>query len=401
MNDVLLVSALLVGIGAPSSFVVMRILFKGSVLSAIGFGTVAIAVIASVLSFVAGKFGLVHMLWTFPVGIAAIVLFLVFVAATLRRPLDRAIEDLERLASGDLLLDGARAETRRHELDRISRATAALAERLREILSQAGATADELARASAEIGASTDLLSRGASEQAATLEEISASIEHTTGASGRNADAARGAQGVSAEAARAADESGACVAGAERAMADIVQRIGVIEEIAYQTNLLSLNASIEAARAGAHGRGFAVVASEVRKLAERAQGAAKDVSRLSGSGIEISGRAREMLSGLVPTIRRTAELVSEIARASGEEHAAAEQNRAAVRALEEVAQRNAGTAEQLAAAAAGLSERSAHLLELISFFRFAPSGVAAPPGGPAGPRRALAPARSAGSPSSA
>jgi methyl-accepting chemotaxis protein len=368
MKDVLLFATLLLAIGIPTAFVVMRILFHGSILSPIGFGIAAAAIAVAFLAFIPGRLGLAHLWWVFPVGVGAVIVLLVFIAATLRRPLDRTIEDLERLASGDLQLGGPARGVQRHELERISRSTSALAERLREVLWQAGATADELAQASAEIRASTEVLSRGASEQAATLEEVSASVEHTTQASGRNAEAARGAEAVSGDAARAADESGTCVTGAEKAMTEIVRRIGVIEEIAYQTNLLSLNASIEAARAGAHGRGFAVVASEVRKLAERSQGAALEISRLSGSGVEISGRAREMLTSLVPAIRRSAELVSEIARASREEHASAEQNRAAVRSLQGVAQRNATLAEELAASALRLSERSSHLLRLISFF---------------------------------
>ncbi|HEU4730181.1 MAG TPA: methyl-accepting chemotaxis protein, partial [Kofleriaceae bacterium] len=181
--------------------------------------------------------------------------------------------------------------------------------------------------------------------------------------------------------ARDAAESGKVVSQTVAAMRTIAKRISVIEEIAYQTNLLALNAAIEAARAGDAGRGFAVVAAEVRKLAARSQGAAAEIMEVAGSSVEVAEQSGTMLSALVPTIEKTAELGKEVAAASGEQASSVTQINKAMQQVDQITQRNAAAAEELASTAEELSRRAAALNALLDFFRQGErpgNGIAAP-----------------------
>jgi methyl-accepting chemotaxis protein len=152
-------------------------------------------------------------------------------------------------------------------------------------------------------------------------------------------------------------------------MKDIAGKISIIEEIARQTNLLALNAAIEAARAGEHGNGFAVVAAEVRKLAERSQEAAGEISQLSTTSVEIAEKAGEMLAKLVPDIQRTAELVKEISAASNEQNSGAEQINKAIQQLDQVIQQNAGAAEEMSSTSEELASQAEQLQATVEFFK--------------------------------
>lgn len=222
---------------------------------------------------------------------------------------------------------------------------------------------------SEQISSSSEELSQGANEQAASVEEISSAVEEMTATIRQNADNAGQTERIASKSATDARESGEAVRHTVQAMKNIAEKISIIQEIARQTNLLSLNASIEAARAGEHGRGFAVVASEVQKLAERSQVAAAEISELSGSSVSIAEKAGEMLQKLVPDIQKTSELVAEINAASGEQANGAQQINTAIQQLNSVVQQNASSAEELAATAEELSAQTVHMQESINFLK--------------------------------
>jgi methyl-accepting chemotaxis protein len=240
---------------------------------------------------------------------------------------------------------------------------------LRDVVGTVRSAAENVSAGSEEMTSTAQSLSTGSSEQAASVEEVSASMEQSTASIQQNTENARQTEKISTKAAQDAQEAGASVAKTVQAMKDIAQKTSIIEEIARQTDLLALNAAIEAARAGEHGKGFAVVASEVRKLAERSQTAAGEISKLSGSSVEIAESAGAMLGKLVPDIRRTAELVKEITVASEEQNNGAGQINKAVQELDKIIQQNASASEELASSSEELASQAEQLQSTIEFFK--------------------------------
>lgn len=210
-------------------------------------------------------------------------------------------------------------------------------------------------RAAVEVSGVSQLLSDGSCRQAASLEQISSAMEQMTANTTQSVDNATQTEKIARQAAADAEDSGRTVVEAVNAMKAITEKISIIEEIARQTSLLALNAAIEAASAGEHGRGFAVVASEVRKLAERSQLAAGEISNLSGNTVELAEQAGIKLTRLVPDIQRTAELVREISSASKEQSLGTEEINRATQELDMVVQESASSSEELASLAEVLS----------------------------------------------
>ncbi|EGY26389.1 HAMP domain protein [Desulfovibrio sp. A2] len=239
------------------------------------------------------------------------------------------------------------------------------------VITEVRAGAENVASGSEELSASAETLSQGATEQAASIEEISSSMEEMAANIRQNMENARQTETIAVQAATDAEAGGKAVGDTVGAMRDIAAKISIIEEIARQTNLLALNAAIEAARAGEHGKGFAVVAAEVRKLAERSGEAAAEISDLSSSSVAVAEQAGEMLTKMVPGIRRTAELVQEIAAASNEQNVGAEQVNKAIAQLDQVIQQNASASEEMASTSEELSSQAEQLQATVSRFRVA------------------------------
>ncbi|WP_028579979.1 HAMP domain-containing methyl-accepting chemotaxis protein [Desulfogranum japonicum] len=249
-----------------------------------------------------------------------------------------------------------------------------MVDQLRSVVVQVKSAADNVASGSQELSSSSEEMSQGATEQAAAAEEASSSMEEMAANIRQNADNAIQTEKIAVMSAEDAKNGGQAVAQTVSAMKDIADKISIIEEIARQTNLLALNAAIEAARAGEAGKGFAVVAAEVRKLAERSQSAATEISELSSSSVEVAEQAGEMLAKMVPDIQRTADLVQEIAAASKEQDTGAEQVNKAISQLDQVIQQNASASEEMASTAEELSAQAEQLLDTMSFFKVEESG---------------------------
>ncbi|OPY59947.1 MAG: Methyl-accepting chemotaxis protein II [Syntrophorhabdaceae bacterium PtaU1.Bin034] len=273
----------------------------------------------------------------------------------------------EQIAGGDLTV----TVKERSGEDKLMQALGRMVEGLTEVVGQIREATNQVTGGSQEMSSTAEQISQGATEQAASAEEASSSMEEMASTIRQNSDNAQQTEKIALKSADDAIASGRAVTETVGAMREIAGKISIIEEIARQTNLLALNAAIEAARAGEHGKGFAVVASEVRKLAERSQTAAGEISKLSASSVQVAEKAGEFLGKLVPDIKKTAELVQEITAASAEQNTGAEQVNKAIQQLDQVIQQNAGAAEQMSSMAEELSSQAEQLQSSIGFFKLA------------------------------
>ncbi len=280
----------------------------------------------------------------------------------------------DRIADGDLMVQPKPLS----EKDTLGLALERMVERLRSVVADAISASENVSSGSQELSAASEQVSHGATEQASAAEEASASMEQMAANIKQNADNAAQTEKISRQSAKDAELSGEAVSRAVVAMQTIAEKIGIVQEIARQTDLLALNAAVEAARAGEHGKGFAVVASEVRKLAERSQTAASEISTVSSETVKAAQSAGEMLTRLVPDIRKTAELVTEISAACREQDIGASQINEAIQQLDKVTQQNASASEQMSATSEELAAQSEELQASIAFFRTDRSAVPAP-----------------------
>ncbi len=288
-------------------------------------------------------------------------------ARVIARPLNNALQVADRIAEGDLTV---RITTESEdETGRLLAAMQRMVQKLAEVIREVRDGSDALASASAQVSSSSQSLAQGTSEQASSVEETTSSLEQMTASIGQNRDHSRQMEQMALQGARDAEEGGKAVTATVEAMGSIAEKISIIEEIAYQTNLLALNAAIEAARAGEHGKGFAVVATEVRKLAERSQTAAREISGLASGSVKVATRSGELLGELVPSIRKTADLVQEVVAASSEQASGVAQMNKAMLHVDQVTQRNASASEELASTAEEMSAQAEALSQLVSFFR--------------------------------
>ncbi|OHD57159.1 MAG: hypothetical protein A2Y33_09560 [Spirochaetes bacterium GWF1_51_8] len=312
---------------------------------------------------------------TISVIIAVVIILISVIVAmvitrSITKPVNYSVGVLERVARGDLTVKiDPKYLSSKDEIGGMLVGMNAMIQDLNKIATDIVTGSENIASATLQVSQSSQDLSQRTTEQASSVEEISSSIEEMTATIRQNADNASQTEKIAGKSSTDANESGSIVKKTVTAMNEIAEKISIVQEIARQTNLLSLNASIEAARAGEHGKGFAVVASGVQKLAERSQISATEIGKLAKTSVEIAVLAGEMLTRLVPDIQKTAELVSEINAASGEQSSGVQQINNAIQQLNSVVQQNASSAEELASTAEEVTAQSQALKETMQFFK--------------------------------
>ncbi|MBL8968715.1 MAG: MCP four helix bundle domain-containing protein [Spirochaetaceae bacterium] len=318
-------------------------------------------------------------------------------ARSISNPIGQATAMAGIIADGDLSQDVPEVFLRRgDEIGALARAFDAMIGNLSGIVLGIQGATMSVASGSEQISSTAQSMSQGATEQAAGAEEVSSSVEEMAATIKQNTDNALATESIATKAAKDAERGGAAVGEAVGAMQEIAAKIGIIEEIARQTNLLALNAAIEAARAGEAGKGFAVVASEVRKLAERSQKAAGEITQLSRETTGKAQAAGELIKSIVPDIKKTSDLIQEIASASREQSVGADQIGKAMMQLDNVVQQNASASEEMAGMAEELSGQSVQLEKAVAFFTLKRgAGTASEAGRAAGAEPAARPAKPA------
>jgi methyl-accepting chemotaxis protein len=323
------------------------------------------------------------------VGIAMGITVATMVAMSLKRALGCEPADLQRIAdeigAGDLSVDlGIRSKDTNSSLASLSRMQATL----RSIMREVGEAATNVNASSQQMASASDSIASGAQEQAASLEETSASLEEITAAVRQSADNAQQANQLATGSKDSALQGQEVVSKAITAMAEInaasakiYDIISTIDEIAFQTNLLAVNAAVEAARAGDEGRGFAVVAAEVRSLAQRSAVAAKEIKVLIQDSLKkvevgsaLVSNSGETLQGIVGSVKRVTDIVGEMAASSGEQSTGIEQVGTAMMQMDQVTQANSAQTEELSATAHAVSGQAAHLMRLIGTFKLNDNG---------------------------
>jgi methyl-accepting chemotaxis protein len=308
----------------------------------------------------------------------------VWITGTITRPIRAAVRVAETVASGDLTSSievGSRDET-----GQLMQSLKRMNDSLVDIVGQVRGGTDAIGTASREIASGNLDLSSRTESQASSLQETASAMDQLTATVKNNAEHAREANQLAISAAEVATRGGAVVADVVATMSSInassskiVDIIGVIDGIAFQTNILALNAAVEAARAGEQGRGFAVVASEVRTLAQRSAAAAREIKALIGdsvskvdNGTRLVDQAGKTMQEVVASINRVTRIMGDITSASDEQRDGIEQVNLAVTQMDQVTQQNAALVEQAAAAAAAMHDQAAQLSQVVGVFKLGP-----------------------------
>ena len=310
-------------------------------------------------------------------------LLMTTVITTMLRGLDRVRAALDEISAGGGDLTQRLPVAGRDEIDRIASSFNLFAEKIQKILLDVRSASNSITTASSEIATGAQDLSQRTEQTASNLQQAASSMEQLTGTVRQTADAAQTANQLASSASSAAAKGGSVVSQVVATMDEINTSskrisdiIGVIDGIAFQTNILALNAAVEAARAGEQGRGFAVVASEVRSLAQRSAEAAKEIKGLIGASVdrvEVGSKLVEAagasMSDIVASVQRVTDIIGEITAASAEQSDGIGQVNGAVVQLDQMTQQNAALVEESAAAAESLKDQAHRLTEVVSVFK--------------------------------
>ncbi|MEN8120187.1 MAG: methyl-accepting chemotaxis protein [Bacteroidota bacterium] len=373
MSEFLIFTLALWLFAVPTLALVLRYFFKKSVLFTIGLIWITCQSIVVHIAYGVGLLGvLTDLLWAFPIGMGFVVAGFVFLNKLVKVNLETINKKIISLSKGDLtdIIEG-KVLNDKSEIGNIARAIVELNSSFLKITENIKSYSESLTASSQQLSASAEQISQSATEQASSFEEISSTMEEISANIQQNTDNAKEAENISVTSSNDVNQVSKTSQESLDNIRNISEKISIINDIAFQTDILAINAAIEAAAAGEHGKGFAVVALEVKKLAEKSKKAADEISSLADKSVGVTVEAEKLMENVIPGIKKTATLVQEINIASQEQNNGAMQINDAVQKLNPVTQQNAASAEETAANAQQLSSQAKGLNDLLSFFKMA------------------------------
>lgn len=336
-------------------------------------GSIFLAVIALIacFAFTVGNKGLAHLFWAVPIAIVLIFGSYYFLSIKVKDPIQHLTNILRKMSQKDLSINvNEKYNNEKYEIKEIIDSVQELITSSRDLMTNLDNSSTNLVNSSSHINSSSLSISSGASEQASGIEEISSSIEEMTTNIQSNSENAQKSKNISVKANNQLQLSYKGVEEAAQLMEKINNEVIIVTKIAEQTNILALNASIEAAKAGVVGRGFSVVANEVRKLAELSTLSAAEITKLTKNGVEKVNMVKQEIGELNAETSKSTELVSEVAAASQEMNIGATQINSSTQELSKVVQENAASSEELSATSQLLLETAQKLSKIVKTYNF-------------------------------
>jgi methyl-accepting chemotaxis protein len=369
MKLILIFAAIVFLLGVPVALIMLRHFFKKSVLFKIGMVITLEMAFGATLAFSMNIIGLIHLIWALPLAIGLMIYGVVLVRNEIR-VLQTLTNKLSILSEGHLNVTiDQNFMKKENEMGEISRAMHKLLNILRETVNTIKMGSSSILQASQSTNQVALMLTSGTSESSASSEQISAALEEMLATITENSESSLQTHSKSQKASENLIKSLEIYRMAVNSVVEISNKIKIVSEIANQTKLLSLNAAIEAARAGNRGRGFAVVADEVRRLAEHSEASASEINSLAKETVNLVMQSSHILEGTIPEITSAVSLVSEIAQATMQQKAGAEQINNSMAQFSEITQKTSTIAEELSAGSEELREQAMQLDHSVAFFK--------------------------------